>query len=171
MRWIDLKKASIYKHHIATSFGLCRPCYWPHGSNCSDRAIVFPVQKTTGSTGEYLQGQQLEEVPANTQMTEHKGSLLLQIVLSSESFLSPCQLLKVSGTSQKVIIKSTAKCPHHSVRANQLLFLRCPQMLLSDALGVTLVLTDSCFSSHLHSHGISQDGCSDQYGSCRNWLV
>lgn len=144
MRWMDLKKASIYKHHIATSFGICCPCYWPHGSTCNDRAIGFPAQKTTGPTGEHLQGQQLEEVLANTQRTEQKGSPLLQIVLSSESLLSPCQLPKVSGTSQKFIIKSTVKCSHHSLRANQLLFLGTALR----SLGVTLVLMDSCFSSH-----------------------
>lgn len=44
MRRMDLKKASIYKHHIATSFGICCPCYWPHGSTCNDRAIGFPAQ-------------------------------------------------------------------------------------------------------------------------------
>lgn len=144
MRWMDLKKATIYKHPIATSFGICRPYYWPHGSTCNDTAIGFPTQKTTGPTGEHLQGQQPEEILANTQRTEQKGSPLLQIVLSSESLLSLRQLLKVSGTSQKFIIKSTVKCPHHSVQANQLLFLSTALRPLR----VTLVLTDSCFSAH-----------------------
>lgn len=69
LRFINLKKASIYKRHIATSFGFATHAlgprlkfFTPYNNNCNSKPVVFPAEGKKRLTGEHLQSEEVWEM-------------------------------------------------------------------------------------------------------------